>query len=48
MTIAGMDLEKLRKRLGHANAATTEVYRQAATQENHDLQMQYHAKAGDV
>lgn len=41
MTLAGMDVYKLKDRLGHATADTTEIYRQAIGLEDHQLQMAY-------
>jgi len=41
MTLAGMDVYKLRDRLGHASAETTEIYRAAVGKDDHKLQMQY-------
>lgn len=45
MTLAGMDIYLLAQRLGHANAATTQIYRQAVGEDDHRLQMQYWEKA---
>ncbi|WP_166426121.1 site-specific integrase [Paraglaciecola sp. 20A4] len=44
MTLAGMDVFKLRDRLGHVSAETTQIYRQVVGRDDHDLQMQYWEK----
>lgn len=40
MTLAGMDVFKLRDLLGHASAETTQIYRQASGKDAHAYQMQ--------
>jgi site-specific recombinase XerD len=48
MTLAGMDVYLLAQRLGHANAATSQIYRQVVGEDDHKLQMQYWDKANDI